>query len=125
MLSAEAAFEYRVDPTIAARIRREGAALVVNARQPSAVGRVGAWTRRGAFTALVGKPDVVILAYNLIDDSRLPQASTCDRGIYTDDVFWWGTRVSSGGDTDYEVTVIHLAPLALWISVAVSAQDPQ
>jgi hypothetical protein len=123
VLSAEAAFEYRVDPTIAARIRREGAALVVNARQPSAVGRVGAWTRRGAFTALVGKPDVVILAYNLIDDSRLPQASTCDRGIYTDDVFWWVTRVSSGGEKDYEVTVINLAPVALWISVAVYARD--
>ena len=77
----------------------------------------------GAFTALVGKPDVVILAYNIFDDSRLPQAITCDRGIYTDDVFWWVTRVSSGGEKDYEVTVINLAPVALWISVAVYARD--
>ena len=74
-------------------------------------------------TTLVDKPEIVAVAYNVVDGAGVPQASTFGRGIYTDDIFWWVTKVSSGGDKDYEVTVINLAPVSLWISVAVYARD--
>ena len=74
-------------------------------------------------TTLVDKPDIVLVAYNLLDGSGLPQATTYGRGIYTDDIFWWVTKVSSGGDKDYRISVLNTAPVPLWISVAAYARD--
>ena len=74
-------------------------------------------------TTLVDKPDIVLVAYNLFDGMGLPQASTYGRGVYTDDIYWWVTKVSSGGDKDYEIHVFNNAPTALWISIAAYARD--
>jgi len=76
------------------------------------------------FVTLEDPPQLVTVAYNLVDAQGLPDATTHVMGPFTPALNCWVTKLNqSGGDKDYRVTVRNNAPLRLYISVAAYGVD--
>jgi hypothetical protein len=68
-------------------------------------------------TTLPDRPDLVTYSYNYLT-SGLPQATTYIRGVLSEQIRAWVTKVSASGDKDYQVTIQNQSSSQLYINVA-------